>query len=197
MVNPPEPNSNRRALIILAVGLLLGLLGGIVIFAGQPLPWFSSLGAPAGTPGTPAPAPVTGAPAPDFTLKDLSDKSVTLSGLKGQVVLINFWATWCIPCREEMPAIQTEYDALKDQGFTVLAVNVDALAPDVQAYADMLKLNFPIVLDPGSIVDDLYRIRGYPTSFFVGRDGVIVREHIGAMTEVQLSGYLAQLGLKE
>src|SRR6185503_6629876 len=105
---PPGPSTSRAApFVIMGVGLLIGLIAGAAVFLGAPSFLLSAPAAkPSGPTATPAPAAVVGAPAPDFTLKNLSGESVTLSALRGQVVLINFWATWCIPCRDEMPAIQ-------------------------------------------------------------------------------------------
>jgi peroxiredoxin len=188
-----QTSSSRAAWLLLGAGLLIGLAIGLVAFYGLPaLPsaGFSGAGpsANAGPTATPAPAPVVGAPAPDFTLNDLASQPVTLSGLQGQVVLINFWATWCGPCRIEMPAIQRRYEALKDQGFTVLAVNLDEPITEVSAFVNEYGLTFPVLLDPGAKVNDLYRVRGYPTSFVVDREGFIKQLHIGSMTEAQLDG---------
>jgi cytochrome c biogenesis protein CcmG, thiol:disulfide interchange protein DsbE len=191
---------SRAGYWILAGGLLVGLLAGLLLFTGLPaqLPWVH---APTATPGgpiaTPAPAPVTGAPAPDFTLTDLAGQPVRLSSLKGQVVLINFWATWCIPCRAEIPAIQQAYNARKDQGFTVLAVNLNEPVPDVQSYVTSLNVNFPVLLDAGDSISNLYRVRGYPTSFFIDRGGTVAIENVGMMTATQLADNLAKLGLGE
>ena len=187
-------------LVILAGGLLAGLLAGVLIFAGLPgqWPWARPAAAATGGPtSTPAPAPVAGAPAPDFTLSNLAGEPVRLSSLQGQVVLINFWATWCGPCKEEMPAIQQAYDARKGQGFTVLAVNLNEPAGDVQGYISNLKLNFPVLLDAGDTVSTLYRVRGYPTSFFIDRNGTVAVEHVGMMSDAQLASNLASLGLGE
>jgi cytochrome c biogenesis protein CcmG, thiol:disulfide interchange protein DsbE len=196
---PPEGTGSaswRSALVLVGVGLLVGLLSGVAIFVG--LPEFS-VRAPGqtGQTGTPAPAPVVGAPAPDFGLTNLDGQDVRLSDLRGRVVLINFWATWCGPCRIEMPHFEKKHQALESQGLTVLAVNLDEAASDVSAFADELSLTFPILLDPGGAVNTLYRVRGYPTTFFVNRDGMIDRQHIGLMTEGQLDDYLARLGLIE
>lgn len=140
-----------------------------------------------------APVPEVGAPAPDFTLQTPQGESVSLSDLRGQVVLINFWATWCAPCRVEMPAIQARYNR---GGFTVLAIDFDESADLVQAFVDELGLTFTVLLDPGGDVQNLYRVRGYPTSFFVDADGIIRVFHIGDMSESELDAYLVQLGVQ-
>jgi peroxiredoxin len=140
-----------------------------------------------------APAPEVGAQAPDFTALTPQGETVSLNDLRGQVVLINFWATWCAPCRVEMPAIQARYNR---GGFTVLAVDFDESAELVQAFVDDLGLSFPALLDPGGEIQNLYRVRGYPTSFFVDADGVIRVFHIGDMSETELDNYLSQLGVQ-
>jgi peroxiredoxin len=194
-VQAPAPGSNRAALLIMGLGLLLGLLAGLIVFVGPPSWPFGQQSTPEGTPATPAPAPVTGAPAPDFTLEDLDGNPVRLADLEGQVVLLNFWATWCGPCRLEMPALQARYDALKAQGFTVLAVNMDEPRDDAALFAQDLGLSFPVLLDPGASVNDLYRVRGYPTTYIVDREGLISRQHVGILSEGQLDDYLSQVGL--
>jgi len=198
---PPGPSLSSRfaPLIILGVGLLIGMSAGAVVLFGLPaLPTVISANStnPTGPTATPAPAPIVGAPAPDFELENLDGEAVSLAQWRGQVVLINFWATWCGPCRVEMPAIEARYEAFKDDGFTVLAVNVDEPLPDVSAFAIAYDLTFPILLDPGAVINDLYRVRAYPTTFIIDREGFISRLHIGSMTEGQLSGYLSDLGLK-
>lgn len=110
-------------------------------------------------------------------------------------MLINFWATWCGPCQLEMPAIQKAYNVHKSEGLIVLAVNLDEPAKDVQAYIDNLQLNFPVLLDPGDSVSTLYRVRGYPTSFFVDRGGMVAIEQVGMMTDAQLAANLSKVGL--
>jgi cytochrome c biogenesis protein CcmG/thiol:disulfide interchange protein DsbE len=201
VMNEVPPKSNRAPLVILGIGLLLGLIGGLVIFGGLPRQWPWAAVAPVGTPGTPAPAPVAGAPAPDFTLMDASGKAVRLWDLKGKVVLINFWATWCSPCQREMPAIQHEFETRREEGFMVLAVDAAETGPhieaDIQAFGDQFGLTFPLLLDPQIVVNDRYRIRGYPTSFFVNRAGVIAAQHVGELTAKQLADYLAKLDLKD
>lgn len=140
-----------------------------------------------------SPAPEVGSAAPDFHASDLKGSVVTLSELRGQFVLINFWATWCAPCRVEMPVIQARYN---DGGFAVLAVNFDESAEKVQGFVDELGLDLPVLLDPGGAVQELYRVRGYPTTYFVDGQGVIQYIHIGEMREGELDNYLALIGVQ-
>jgi peroxiredoxin len=186
------------SLLVIGAGLLFGLLAGGLIFFG--LPALSALRvAPEATPrtpaGPPAPAPVVGAPAPDFVLTDLDGRQVRLSDLKGQVVLLNFWATWCGPCEAEMPAIEDRYNTFKSQGLVVVGINQDEDAETVQAFVDRLGLTFTIVLDPGAVVGELYRARGLPTTFIVDRNGQIIVQKVGFMSDGQLDQYLSQAGL--
>jgi len=140
-----------------------------------------------------------GSPAPDFTLFSLAGPPVSLHEQRGKVVLINFWATWCAPCREEMPALQAAYEKLADQGLVVLGVNwtqVDYL-PDVEAFVEALGLTFPILLDSdGTVSEDLYQVLGLPTSVLIGRDGTIRAVRIGILDlqelEPTLQAFLAE-----
>ena len=131
---------------------------------------------------------------PPFTLLNLKGEKVKSSDFQGKVILLNFWATWCAPCVLEMPAIQKYYKKYPGQ-FNVLAVNADETRFEVQTFADDMGLTFDVLLDPGGKTQQLYRIQGYPTSFFVDADGVIRVQHIGLMTEDQLAGYLSSLGV--
>ncbi|MFO7584258.1 MAG: TlpA disulfide reductase family protein [Anaerolineales bacterium] len=145
------------------------------------------------------PAPQAGFLAPDFSLDNLDGESVRLDDLRGSVVLINVWATWCPPCRAEMPAMQRVYEDYQAQGFEILAVNATTqdtfanLGPFVEEY----RLTFPILLDVAGEVTRAYRVMSLPTSFFVGRDGVI-REVVvgGPMDEALLRTRIEDL-LKE
>jgi len=189
-------NSTHATLMILGGGLLIGLAIGAIVFIGLPsIPAANNVG---GGPtavvggGTPAPAPIVGSPAPDFTLNNVNGQLITLSQLKGQPVLINFWATWCAPCRVEMPAIEAAYQQYKAEGFTVLAVDADEALADVTEFTKGLNLSFEVLMDPGLEVTDLYRVRAFPSSFFIGRDGTIVAFQIGAMSDTQLAGNIAK-----
>ncbi|HVO68640.1 MAG TPA: cytochrome c biogenesis protein/redoxin [Aggregatilineaceae bacterium] len=130
---------------------------------------------------TPLDVPVglqVGQRAPDFTAQLLDGQTVSLSGFRGHPVLLNFWATWCGPCREEMPDFQTVYDTYRADGFVVLAVNAMESKSDVAAFVQKLGITYPIALDEsGTINRDLYARVGYPTSFLLDRNGVIVAYH--------------------
>jgi peroxiredoxin len=126
-------------------------------------------------------APQRGLSAPDFTLQTLSGETLALSELRGQPVLINFWASWCPPCRAEMPAMQRIYTAYQTQGFVVLAINVTSqdTIENAKAFATENGLTFPIFLDTDGAVSRLYRAESLPTSFFVDRNGIIQEVVIG------------------
>lgn len=135
------------------------------------------------------PAPQQGFLAPNFELKTPDGEVIRLSDLRGQAVLINLWATWCPPCRAEMQSIEKVYQEYKDQGFTVLAVNMtrqddaSAILPFVREQA----LTFPVLLDERGEVGAAYQLRSLPSSYFVRRDGVINEVVIGGpMSEALL-----------
>jgi peroxiredoxin len=121
--------------------------------------------------------PLIGGPAPEITLTDLQGREVHLSDFRGKVVLLNFWATWCKPCKEEMPAMQASYDKLRDKGFVVLAINE---LEDTERVADHIRTyhhTFPVVMDHKNKVANLYGVVGLPASFLIDPQG-IVRERI-------------------
>ncbi|NOR89548.1 MAG: redoxin domain-containing protein [Anaerolineales bacterium] len=189
MVGKEEPSSNRKWVIgvVVLLGLSLVFAGGIALVGRIEDEQGFDTGMQV--------APVKGALAPDFTLVNLEGEKISLSDFHGQPVLINLWATWCGPCRIEMPAIQSRFERYQDDGFVVLAVNFDEQRGDVQAFRDEFGLTFQMLLDPGAEVQKLYRTRSYPSTFFVDRNGVIQVQHIGVMTEGNLDGNLAQIGL--
>jgi peroxiredoxin len=129
----------------------------------------------------PPPDPIRpGQSAPGFTLPRLEGGApVSLGSLRGHVVLVNFWATWCKPCEEEMPAMQRLYDRLAPAGFQLLAVSEDASRQDVVAYRKRLSLTFPILLDADKTVSQSYQTYRYPESFLIDRDGRILAHYVG------------------
>ncbi len=112
--------------------------------------------------------------APAFALPDLNDHEMQLSDFKGKVVLLNFWATWCAPCREEMPGMQALWEKTRAKGFVILAVAADrGSKKQVAAFARELALTFPILLDPDGKVRNRYEVEMLPMSYLIGRDGRI------------------------
>ncbi len=139
---------------------------------------------------------VVASQAPDFTLAGLDGTEVSLSQFRGQPVLINFWASWCVPCREEMPELIRAYEAHKAEGFMVLGVNLtysDSL-PDIQAFINEFNITFPVLLDTdGTVAQRLYQTPGIPTSIFINRDGTIARIQVGVMNASQIDQYVRQI----
>jgi cytochrome c biogenesis protein CcmG, thiol:disulfide interchange protein DsbE len=183
------PQDIRRWNIFLAVMLALGLM------------WtFLSRVPPAATTGgAPPPSAREGFSAPEFTLELLGGGQVTLSELRGKAVMVNLWASWCPPCRAEMPAIENVYRAYKDKGFEVLAINTTYQDGEAEAaaFAQNYSLTFPIPLDRTGAVSARYLLRALPSTFFVDRQGVIRSVVIGGpMSEATIASKLEDL-LKE
>lgn len=123
--------------------------------------------------------PATGYAAVDFTLPDLSGTPVQLSDLRGKVVFLNLWATWCPPCRAEMPSMQALYDRLKGRDFAMVAVAEDTDAADVSAFVKELGLTFPVLLDSDNHLPARFGVTGYPETFVIDRDGQVIKHVIG------------------
>ncbi len=119
-------------------------------------------------------------PSLDFTLSDLNGNPVSLKSLRGKVVFLNFWATWCPPCRSEMPSMEILYRSYKDKGLEFLTVDVGEDREDVAAFIKEFKLSFPVVLDSSGRVSARYGVRGIPATFIIDRDGDIVAYATGS-----------------
>ena len=139
-----------------------------------------------------APAPEIGHPAPDFTLVDLKGNEVALSDFRGKTVFINFWATWCPPCRAEMPEIEAVHQEYKDKGVVVLGVDISEPENTVRQYIQKGGFSWTIVLDSTGEVARNYQIAAIPTSFFIDREGIIRAVNIGAMTKRAIENKLAE-----
>ena len=161
-----------------------------VLLLGSAWIWISRVpsGATAAANGLP-PAPAVGHPAPDFTLTTVTGETFTLSALRGTPVVLNFWATWCPPCRSELPELQAASDRLAEQ-VQIVGVDQAESANQVQAFAASLGLSFTMPLDNDTAVSRLYGVRSLPTTFFIDRDGVIRRSQIGPVTEATLTQLL-------
>jgi peroxiredoxin len=120
-----------------------------------------------------------GVPAPGFQLQSMSGKPLALSDLKGQVVLINFWASWCGPCRQEMPILEQLYRSYQAAGFTLVGVNVEPSLGDARKFLKDTPVSFPILFDPESKVSKLYEVSGMPSTIIVDRNGVVRYVHHG------------------
>ena len=163
----------RYLSLVLASATILGLLG----MAARP--------------------PLVGAPAPEVALTDLQGKEVRLSDYRGKVVLLNFWATWCKPCKEEMPAMQAAYDKFRDDGFVVLAVNELEDTPRVAEHVRSHRHTFTVVMDHDNRIANRYGVVGLPASFLIDRQG-IVRERItgNLLTEPRIAEMVTRYGAR-
>jgi peroxiredoxin len=131
----------------------------------------------------------------DFTLTELGGKTWTLKEQRGKVVVLNFWATWCPPCRKEMPDLEALYQQFKEQGLVILAIS-DEDAVKVRPFIAQHKVTYPILLDPGRKVNELFQIEGIPKTFVYDRNGKLVAQSIDMRTRRQFLEMLAQAGLK-
>jgi len=121
-----------------------------------------------------------GFPAPDFVLNDLYGQTLRLSDLRGKIVFLNVWATWCPPCQMEMPSMEHLYRRLKGRDFAMLAVNEDEDGKmAVQSFVDHLHITFPVLVDPEGVVPARYGVTGYPETFIIDREGRVIQHTIG------------------
>jgi peroxiredoxin len=132
---------------------------------------------------------------PEFALTDLSGKSWTFSELRGKVVLVNFWATWCPPCRKEMPDLETLYGRFGSKGLVVLGIS-DEEAAKVDPFIRERKVSFPVLLDPGRKVNEMFAVEGIPKSFVYDREGKLVAQSIDMRTQKQFLEMLGKAGLE-
>ncbi|MEH6785609.1 MAG: TlpA disulfide reductase family protein [Alcanivorax jadensis] len=120
-----------------------------------------------------------GAPAPDFTLKTLDGSNLKLSEQRGTVILLNFWASWCGPCRTEMPLLDDLYQEYRDYGFTVLGVNLDENRDQADRLLDKIPVTFPVLFDPQNSTSETYGVDAMPTTVLIDRNGVVRHHHRG------------------
>ena len=133
--------------------------------------------------------------APDFSLSSIDGRAVSLNDWRGRIRLLNFWATWCVPCREEMPEIELAYQTWQDQGFIVLSINEADDRDAVREFVQTFHPTFPVLLDRDGTAAKSYRVVGLPTSVFIDRDGVARTVKVGAMNLGYIESQLAQMGL--
>ena len=168
----PERRPSGRRTYLVALAVCVGVVAGA---------WFAR---------NRVPPVVAGYPAPDFEVADVDGDPVTLKSYEGKVLLLNVWATWCGPCREEMPSMQRLYDSFTRDGFEIAAISIDAPVGgtdnagnpggDPVAFARDLELTFPILLNPSGDIQRTYRTTGVPESFLIGADGIIYKKVAGS-----------------
>lgn len=138
----------------------------------------------------------TGKMAPEILLEDMEGKQVQLSDFKGKKVLLNFWASWCGPCEQEMPHMESLYKKYKNDGFVILAVNMtksEKVKNAPEKFAEKHKLTFPILMDRGGVVMKNYEVVAYPTTYFIDSDGIIRSKVLGAVDEEYMEKEILKL----
>jgi peroxiredoxin len=131
--------------------------------------------------------------APDFELVDLEGNTHRLSDYKGQGVFLNFWGTWCEPCKKEMPAMERQYQQFKDQGVQVLAVNIAQSKFEVQNFVDQYDLTFPVVIDKTKSVMQAYNVGRLPATYLISPDGKVKKIPPGELSEQQIQSFMESI----
>ncbi|MGG1659597.1 thiol-disulfide oxidoreductase ResA [Brevibacillus sp. NRS-1366] len=134
-----------------------------------------------------------GSDAPNFSLEQLNGSEMALGDLKGKGVVLNFWGTWCEPCKKEMPALQEQYDKYKDKGLVVVGVNIGESPVAVEPFIKQFNVHFPILLDRQSQITKLYRIGPIPTTFFVSPEGEVKEIFIGQLNEAMIADKVSKI----
>ena len=183
---------NKRLKVILPVMLISVLL--IAGCSGESEPDISGLSWITRYSTDPAQSPQIGEPAPDFEFQDSEGHTTSLSDFRGEVVLLNFWATWCGPCVYEMPFIQQAYDEWQGTRLRVLAINIGESADTATSFMEAHSLSFPVLLNPNSELVGRYNIEYIPTTFFIDEDGIIQHIEVGAFSsKEEIESILSQL----
>jgi cytochrome c biogenesis protein CcmG, thiol:disulfide interchange protein DsbE len=177
---------NLKGVFFLLVGLAVGVgLGALVLFGGQNdyRPTDRQL------------PPTVGSPASDFELKLLGGELQSLEGYRGTPVVLNFWATWCPPCKEEMPLLN-RYAGQYEDRLVIVGVNYNEEEEVVQRFVTDEQIQFPILMDLNGLVANLYYVRNYPTTYFIDKEGIVRGQHIGLLHEDLLDRYLQTIGIE-
>lgn len=174
---------NWKVAILLLGGLVFGGLLGLIIFWGgnQPL-----------TAQRERQIPQSGQKFPDFTLESLDGEKITLSELANQPIVINFWATWCDPCKEEMPLFEAVYS--ENSGIVVLGINYNEPANIIRRFVEERGITFPILLDADGKLAERFQVFGFPTTYFIDRDGILRGIYVGQLNEQLILSYLEEIG---
>lgn len=185
---PKRAKNNRSiGMLLIGGGLIIFAVIGVLVIANQESP-----------PQIPAagrsvvPASVS-FPAPELELTDLAGDPVSLADYQGTVLLVNNWATWCPPCREEMPVLDAYHQEHASQGFSIIAVDAGEAAADVRRYAEAMALSFPVWLDPDMEAIRAFRNTGLPSSYVIDRQGQVVLAWSGAISREMLEKYVTPI----
>ncbi|MCB8985362.1 MAG: TlpA family protein disulfide reductase [Ardenticatenaceae bacterium] len=199
-----EKKHGRSSLLLVGGAVLLGLALSLLLFGGNLLGGeksdetavFPQLSAQSGNaqvaqlPASSSEILDVGDTAVNFYLHDLDGNVVDLESFRGQPVILNFWATWCAPCRVEMPALEAAYEAHQDDDLVILAVNAQETHQEVTRFFDELELTFTPLLDADGEVSHLYNVFNFPSSYFIDATGKITAVHRGLLTDQQIESYL-------
>ena len=180
------PLNSNRMIAMMTFILILGAIWTII----------SRVPGPSSQDAGPPPNPKEGFAAPDFTLDTLDSSQLSLSELRGHPVVLNLWASWCLPCRSEMPAIEEAYQRYEDAGLIVVGLNMTSQdsESDARAFAQELGLTFPIVLDRDGSVQSRYQLLGLPSTYFIDRKGIIRSVVVGGpMSEATVQSNIEDL----
>ena len=193
-----ETESRRSAWLraLPLVASMLAIVIGLLLIARPAFLFPSSVSSstkPLRQDGTAGRMPKEGEEVPDFALKTLEGGTVKLADLRGSPVLINFWATWCGPCKQEMPLIVEQYNQNRGKGLRVLAIDSlanDSSVEDIRKFVTQFNMNFDVLVDETDEVGAGWNILGLPTSFFVKPDGTVAKVKVGPMSAEELKGYV-------
>lgn len=185
-MSTPEPSPRNRSIIpiiLLGLGLILIAASGFYILQDAALQNDLST----------VPIEVN-FPAPELTLSDIHGKPRSLADYRGQVVLVNLWATWCPPCKDEMPTLQAFYNKHKADGFVIIAINDGDPATDVLQFVEEYQLSFPVWLDPSYIAtEQAFRTLNLPSSFVIDREGIVRQTWVGGISRKMLDKYVTPI----
>lgn len=179
-------------LLLVAIGILFFLVSGCARMT-QPPEEIGKAGSQSGGGSAEGSSSSPAIPAPEFALNSLDGQEVSLSDLLGKVVVLNFWATWCDPCRAEMPDLERTYQAYKDKNVELVGISVDTDTQLVDSFVKEVGVTYTILLDPSNRVASDYAIRAIPTTYIVDEKGMIVGSQIGQLTESMLKKMLDQV----
>jgi cytochrome c biogenesis protein CcmG/thiol:disulfide interchange protein DsbE len=184
-----------RAKTLLVMGVVAVVILAVSYAANRPAAHGSLTLAGLST-GAAGPAPEVGKPAPNFTATTLEGAKVTLRGLRGHPVWLNFGAPWCQPCRAENPDIEAAYEKYRAQGLEVLWVVINDNRSDIEGYAKRTGLSFPMVDDSSGAIESRYRIDGIPSHFFIDSSGILREIRISSLSPSMIEEDLAEIGVK-